>query len=164
MSSVPREQIRALASVFSVSLSLAAPSREGSRRWCGSPDCMRMAFSGRVWSGGFGWQQAEQGGDGTRQTEDWTAVATEERVMMWFVGPCPAGGWATGPAVMLYGKWRSMAALPIRGPMLRRCCERWRMFGQDFCGGDRRWVGRWRARPFGGQRFRTIGRKMEEEA
>ncbi|MCX6606171.1 MAG: hypothetical protein NTV52_21615 [Acidobacteria bacterium] len=65
--------------------------------------------------GKFGWQQAEQGGDGTRQTEDWTAVATEERVMMWFVGPCPAGGWATGPAAMLYGKWRSMAALPIPG-------------------------------------------------
>ena len=30
----------------------------------------------------FGWLQAEQGGDATRQTEDWTAVVREERVML----------------------------------------------------------------------------------
>jgi hypothetical protein len=30
----------------------------------------------------FVWLQAEQGGDATRQTEDWTAAVKEERVMM----------------------------------------------------------------------------------
>ena len=30
----------------------------------------------------FVWQQAEQGGDATRQAEDWTAVVKEERVML----------------------------------------------------------------------------------
>jgi hypothetical protein len=30
----------------------------------------------------FVWLQAEQGGDATRQTEDWTAVGKEEGVMV----------------------------------------------------------------------------------
>ncbi len=71
----------------------------------------RVVFGGAK----FGWQQAEEGGDANWQMEDWTAVAAEERVMMWFLGPCTAGGRATGPAAMLYGKWRSMAARPIPG-------------------------------------------------
>ena len=68
--------------LFPVSLSLAAPSREVSRRLCGSPDWMRGTF--RVVFGGakLVWQQAEQGGDATRQAEDWTAVVKEERVML----------------------------------------------------------------------------------
>ena len=63
----------------------------------------------------FGWQQAEPGGDATRQTEDSSAVVREERVMEWFVGRFIAGGRATGPAAMSYGKWRSMGARPIPG-------------------------------------------------
>ena len=51
---------------------------------------MRGTF--RVVFGGaeFVWLQAEQGGDATRQTEDWTAVVREERVML-----CPNAevGW-----------------------------------------------------------------------
>ena len=44
---MPRKQTKSLANIFPVSLSLAAPSREVGRRLCGSPDCMRIAFSGR---------------------------------------------------------------------------------------------------------------------
>ena len=36
---------------FSVSCFFPAPAREVRRRLCGSPDCRRMAFSGRVWWG-----------------------------------------------------------------------------------------------------------------
>jgi hypothetical protein len=43
------------------------------------------AWTGIASRGGFVWLQAEQGGDATRQTEDWTAVGKEEGVMM-FLG------------------------------------------------------------------------------
>ncbi len=44
----------------------------------------------------FVWLQVEKGGDATRQTEDWTAVGKGEGAMVWFLGPCIAGGRATG--------------------------------------------------------------------
>ena len=49
-----------------------------------------MAFRVVFGRAEFVWQQAEQGGDATRQTEDWTAVVREERVML-----CPNAevGW-----------------------------------------------------------------------
>ena len=76
---------------------------------------MRGTF--RVVFGGaeFVWLQAEQGGDATRQAEDWTAVVKEERVMEWFVGRFIAGGRATGAATIHCGKGRSMGARPIPG-------------------------------------------------
>ncbi len=82
MPTVPRKQTRALANMFPVSLALAAPAREVNRRLCGSPDCMSIAFRVVFGRAEFVWLQAEQGGDATRQTEDWTAAVKEERVMM----------------------------------------------------------------------------------
>gem|GEM_PF-4665226 len=43
---------------------------------------MRIAFRVVLGRAKFVWLQAEQGGDATRQTEDWTAVVKGERLML----------------------------------------------------------------------------------
>jgi len=47
-----------------------------------------MAFRVVFGRAEFVWQQAEQGGDATRQAEDWTAAVKEEGVMV-----CVGSAW-----------------------------------------------------------------------